>query len=241
MTCDSLPENNGRSQIIVELQELATDVLKLKKELRQRRPIVIEFSGSPKSGKTSCINSLELFLKRNEFSVQVIHERASVCPVENKHSPMFNIWTACMSISGMIGTLERTNINCDILILDRGIFDACCWFDWLSIKKYMEKEQKEIVELFLLMKEIVDKIDIVFTFSARPDISIKREFTNLLTDKVGSIMNKEVLTEYYQQIEKTRKDKKHYFHKIIPIETSDIDQDTVGELVTRRTLETLRD
>ena len=94
-----------RQEVIKMLQDLAKEVLLLKESHRQKRPIVIEFSGSPKSGKTSCINSLELFLKRNGFRVEIIQERASVCPVADKRSPMFNIWTACTSIAGMIGAL----------------------------------------------------------------------------------------------------------------------------------------
>jgi len=91
----------------------AKEVLDLKKKHRQKRPIVIEFSGSPKSGKTTIINSLELFLKRNGFRVAVVQERASVCPVADKKSPMFNIWTACTSITGMISHLvvERDDID----------------------------------------------------------------------------------------------------------------------------------
>ena len=65
---------DDRKLIINELQKLAEEVRTLKVEHRQKRPIVIEFSGSPKAGKTSCINSLELFLKRNGFSVQIIQE-----------------------------------------------------------------------------------------------------------------------------------------------------------------------
>jgi len=123
---------------------LAASVLELKNKHRQKRPVVIEFSGSPKSGKTSCINSLELFLKRNKFRVEIVHERASVCPVADKHSPWFNIWTACMSISGMVGTLERKGSSCDILILDRGIFDACCWFNWMLSNGMMEQDPKKL-------------------------------------------------------------------------------------------------
>jgi ribosome biogenesis GTPase A len=99
---DIVTTNNqkDRREIIQELQKLAEQVLELKKTHRQKKPIVIEFAGSPKSGKTSCINSLELFLKRNDFSVEIIHERAGICKVANKHSPMFNILTSCMSIAG---------------------------------------------------------------------------------------------------------------------------------------------
>lgn len=102
---------NERKTIIKELQKIAESVLSLKSERRQKHPIVIEFSGSPKAGKTSCINSLELFLKRNGFTVRIVQERASVCPVSNKQSPMFNLWTACTSLSGLIGTLEDKKVK----------------------------------------------------------------------------------------------------------------------------------
>lgn len=232
---------DNRQQVITKLQKQATEVLSLKNECRQKRPIVIEFSGSPKSGKTSCINSLELFLKRNGFSVKTIQERASVCPVHDKMSPMFNIWTSCTSLAGMIGTLETTEKNIDVLILDRGIFDALCWFDWLVNKGKMEERQRIIMEDFLLMEDLVKAIDIVFAFSVEPGKSIEREYTNLLTDKLGTIMNEQTLTEYRDSVKKMSDTKKEYFHKIIPIDTTDLDQNEVGKRVTEMTLQTLKE
>ena len=230
-----------RSAIIVELQKLAENVLNLKQNHRQKRPIVIEFSGSPKAGKTSCINSLELFLKRNGFSVKVIQERASICPVSDKQSPMFNLWTACMSLAGLIGTLEDKKNDVDVLILDRGIFDALCWFKWLVSNLKMEEKQREIIEKFLLMEELVKSIDIVFAFCVQPEISIDREYANLLTDKPGRIMNKKVLAEYLTAIENTVSEKKEYFHNVFLIDSTNKNQDQVGKEVTERTLSTLKD
>lgn len=232
---------DAKKQLINELQKLAEDVLKLKSEHRQKRPIVIEFSGSPKAGKTSCINSLELFLKRNGFSVSIVQERASVCPVSDKHSPMFNLWTACMSLAGLIGILENKKNQVDVLILDRGIFDALCWFQWLVSNKKMEEEQKEITERFLLMEELVKCIDIVFAFCVSPSVSIEREYATLLTDKLGSIMNEKVLEEYLKSIEDIIDNKRGFFHEVFKIETSDKNQDEVGKEVTTITLKTLKD
>lgn len=233
--------SSERTKIIKELQKLAEEVFNLKKEHRQKRPIVIEFSGSPKAGKTSCINSLELFLKRNGFSVRIIQERASICPVSDKQSPMFNLWTACMSLAGLIGTLEDKKNQVDVLILDRGIFDALCWFEWLVSNSKMEEEQRYITEKFLLMDELVKTIDIVFAFCVDPDISIEREYANLLTNKPGSIMNKNVLGEYLKAIETTIDNKKQYFHKVFEINTSQKNQNEVGRDVTKSTLDTLKE
>lgn len=230
-----------RENLIKELQKLAEEVLSLKLEHRQKRPIVIEFSGSPKAGKTSCINSLELFLKRNGFTVNVVQERASVCPVSDKQSPMFNLWTACMSLAGLIGTLENKKNQVDVLILDRGIFDALCWFQWLVDNKKMENEQREVTENFILMEELVKCIDIVFAFCVSPKVSIEREYATLLTDKLGSIMNEKVLGEYLNSIENTIVNKSRFFHKVFKIETSSKNQDEVGKEVTTITLETLKD
>lgn len=233
--------SSERTKIIKELQKLAEEVFNLKKEHRQKRPIVIEFSGSPKAGKTSCINSLELFLKRNGFSVRIIQERASICPVSDKQSPMFNLWTACMSLAGLIGTLEDKKNQVDVLILDRGIFDALCWFEWLVSNSKMEEEQRYITEKFILMDELVKTIDIVFAFYVEPDISIVREYSNLLTNKPGSIMNKKVLGDYLKAIEATYDNKKQYFHKVFKIDTSKKNQNEVGKEVTKTTLDNLKE
>lgn len=230
-----------RKKTIETLHTLASTVLELKQSRRQKRPIVIEFSGSPKSGKTSCINSLELFLKRNGFSVEIIHERANLCPVSDKQSPMFNIWTSFMSVCGMISVLERKDINCDCLILDRGIFDAFCWFNWLTSEHLMDIDQKTIIENVLTMESLVNKIDIVFAFSAKPEISIQREYAALLTDKLGTIMNPKVLSKYKKSIDATIKEKKQFFHKIFSIDTSDKSQDDVNKEVTQTTLRSLND
>lgn len=232
---------SGRREIIVELQKLSEEVRALKEEHRQKRPIVIEFSGSPKAGKTSCINSLELFLKRNGYKVRIIQEKASECPVSDKQSPMFNLWTACTSLAGLIGTLEDKKNEVDVLILDRGIFDALCWFEWLVAGGKMEEEQRQIAERFLLMKELVGSIDIVFAFCVKPEISIEREYANLLTDKLGTIMNERVLSSYLEAIETTIKNRQNYFHSVFKIDTSNKNQDEVGREVTSQTLNELKD
>ncbi len=236
-----MSEIEVRAKIIEELQTLAEKVHILKEQHRQKRPIVIEFSGSPKAGKTSSINSLELFLKRNGFTVKVVQEKASVCPVSDKQSPMFNIWTACMSLAGMVGVLENKKSMVDVLILDRGVFDALCWFEWLSIYGRMERQLKESAEIFLLQKEFIHSVDIVFAFCTTPEKSIEREYANLLTDKPGSIMNVNVLHTYLDAIEKTIKSKENRFHKVFKIDTTTKNQDEVGKEVTEKTLTTLRD
>jgi len=94
-----------------------------------RKPIVFEFAGVPKAGKTSTLNTLQAFLKRCGFRVEVVVERASVCPIKDKRHSNFNVWTACTTL---VQILEKTQDpprpeDPHILILDRGLFDSLCW------------------------------------------------------------------------------------------------------------------
>ena len=234
-------DNITRKNMIAELEKLSECVHNLKQEHRQKRPIVIEFSGSPKAGKTSCINSLELFLKRNGFTVKIVQEKASICPVTDKQSPMFNIWTSCMSLAEIIGTLTNKKNTFDVLIVDRGIFDALCWFEWLVKTSKMDEKQREVLEKFLLMDNVINYIDIVFSFVVDPKKSIEREYANLLTDKRGSIMNENVLGEYLKSVDSIISTKREYFHKVIRIDTSDKTQNEVSKEVTEKTLDNLKE
>jgi hypothetical protein len=94
-----------------------------------RKPVVFEFAGVPKAGKTSTLGALHSFLKRCGFKVEIVAEKASICPIRDKHHFNFNVWTSC---SALIQLLERTQNpprdgEPDILILDRGLFDALSW------------------------------------------------------------------------------------------------------------------
>ena len=78
---------NAPGQIDLEIKDLEDRAAKLKTLLEGRpakRPLIIEFSGSPKAGKTRCNSVLELFLKRNGIKVEVYTERASISPIKSK-------------------------------------------------------------------------------------------------------------------------------------------------------------
>jgi predicted ATPase len=143
-----MTSDNDVSAKIKELESLAKTVLDLKNEVIPRRPIVIEFCGSPKSGKTSCINSLDLFLRRNKFRTRVQSERASVCPVRKKYDPYYNFWTVTSAVAELSEVLSNHSKDYDVVMMDRGIFDALCWFKWLLSKNHIDEHNFKSVECF---------------------------------------------------------------------------------------------
>ncbi|MCL2217260.1 MAG: hypothetical protein FWB91_09625 [Defluviitaleaceae bacterium] len=144
-------------------------------------------------------------------------------------------------MSGMIEVLESRPINCDILILDRGVFDALCWFSWLNTQKHMTDSHRNNVENFFLLPEFTRLIDIVFVFECDAKTSIEREHATLLTKKLGSIMKPNVLSQYLNAIEYTVEKHGNNFIRIERIDTSKSEQNQVNKEVTSRALEILRD
>ena len=228
-------------KIIEELEKLAKKVLQQKNKAIPRRPIVIEFCGSPKSGKTSCINSLDLFLRRNNFRTRVLTERASVCPVYDKNDPYFNLWTVTSVIAELSEILSNHPKDFDAVILDRGIFDALSWFAWQLKHKHLDENNYKAIESFLTMNRWRSVIDLVYVFTATPNISLEREYANLLTRKVGSIMHPKVLRSYNNTIEQTMEVYKSVFNKIEHIDTSNKKLNDVNYEVTKHILNIVHD
>jgi len=169
--------------------------------------VVIEFAGSPKAGKTTTLSTLHAFLKRCGFKVEVVIERASVCPIRDKKHANFNIWTSCTTLAQILEKtqhqhqLEPHPDAPEILILDRGLFDAIVWLAMMEHLAKIQKEDLEIVERFLLMPDWRKRIFGVIVMTASPNDSMARERGDLPVEGTeGSIMNEKWLAKFRQTI-----------------------------------------
>lgn len=221
------------------LEQKAERILSQKEKTVTRRPIVIEFAGSPKAGKTTTISSVMTFLKRNGFRTKLITERASVCPVSDKFSPDFNVWTGASSLVGILGSLNSREEQHDIAILDRGIFDALCWFQWQRENGHLDKFQFDLFQDFFLNPYWTTKIDALLIFSVDPNASIEREYRNLLTRKTGRVMRPTVLQGLKDAIDLSREKYKNHFRNILQVDTTSKQPDAVNFEVTSLLLDSL--
>lgn len=161
-----------------------------------RKPVVIEFAGVPKAGKTTTLNTLQTFLKRCGFRSEVVVERASVCPIRDKKHANFNVWTACTALAHILEKTQDPPHSNDphIIILDRGIFDSICWLMMMERLARILKSDREIIEKFLRIDDWKRRITGVIVMTALPKDAMEREKGYLpVIDAAGSIMNQEVL------------------------------------------------
>ena len=198
-----------------------------------RRPVVLEFAGVPKAGKTTTLNQIQTFLKRCGFRVEVVVERASICPIRDKKHANFNVWTACTTLAQI---LQKTQTPAqpgdpDILILDRGLFDAVCWFAVMERLARIRRAEREQVERFLLMEDWRRRITGVIVMIASPRVSMEREKGDLPVEgSGGSIMNEDVLQQMLDTTRATAERLDEQF-RIFEIDTSNGDQQRTAERV----------
>ena len=169
---------------------------------------------------------------------------------ENKTHPFFNIWTLCSAIAEIIHQLDEGREKVDIILADRGIFDALCWFHWLNtnISKsapYLDDVSYKILRDFTLMDIWYGFIDLIYVFQVDPSTSIEREYATLLTEKRGSIMREPVLEGFNRSINEVMKQYGSKFRKITNIKTDTQDYDkhpnSVGYEVTSNVLNILKE
>jgi len=228
-------------QTASELEKMASQVRALMPVVTEqvslaRRPLFIEFSGTPKSGKTTAVESLRLFLRRAGFTVHVLTERASVCPLTRKNNLPFNIWTGCSTLVQILEALERSE---HVVIIDRGIFDSLIWFELLRTAGRLTQEEMDTVCRFFLIDRWRDLIDIVFLMSVAPEEALNREYKQLLTKRTGTIMNPKTLQQFNNSLEAVYERYRHSVRGIIRIDTTGTRPREGVELVVRRTLETI--
>jgi predicted NUDIX family phosphoesterase/predicted ATPase len=170
---------------------------------KARRPIIIEFAGVPKAGKTTTLSQVSGFLKRCGFRVETVVERASVCPIRDKKHFNFNIWTACTTLAQILEKTQQppSPTDPDILFLDRGLFDALAWLSMMEKWERIRKAERKAVEEFLTLSDWRKRINGVVVMTTSPKDAMSRERGHLPVQGIGSIMNEQVVQ---QMLDNTR-------------------------------------
>ena len=187
-----------------------------------QRPIFVEFSGTPKSGKSTCIDIVNHFFRRLKFKVLAPTEGAS------KRTPYylrdnlvaFNTWSASYALMHILEGVYGSD-KYHLAILDRGLFDALAWFELLTTQGKVTPEERDQIHNFLRIAEWYSKTDAVFLFHADPETSLKREIRDKLVDDPGSTMNPEFLTELNGAYDQVRAKYASDFPRFTVIDTSD--------------------
>jgi predicted NUDIX family phosphoesterase len=104
--------------------------------------------------------------------------------------------------------------------LDRGIFDAIVWNEWLKMTGKITPQEAAQVAQFFTMDRWTEIVDLIFVLTCDPKVSIDREYADQLTTKRGTIMEEGTLNQFKQAAGKTIKEYETKFKRVVQIDTT---------------------
>ena len=174
------------------------------KELIETIPYVIEFTGTPRTGKTTLIDNLYDFFKKKGFKVEVLEEFTTSKKYKKEIYPLLkdkykNIVNTEIPKYVLKQLEEAIKNKPDIIIVDRSLFDRLIWVDRLNLKKGMSnKEYEEYKTLYIPL--IKEKIDIIIATYTDALTSIKRDYNANLSLEPRHFLNENNVNEYNQSL-----------------------------------------
>lgn len=175
-----------------QLMGQAREVLSILRS-QARRAYVLEVTGTPKAGKSTSVTILQGFFRQAGYQVHLLRERAADCPLPMKGHFFFNAWTTATMLAEVLETHET---NTDLLILDRGFFDALIWLELQSRRDQVTPDEKKAFSEFVLMDRWRSLVDVTVIMTVSPEIALKREHQNQIVPRLGSMMNVAALEEF---------------------------------------------
>ena len=168
------------------------------------RPITIEFTGPPNSGKTTLIHNLAKSLQEKGFSVKVMQEDAELVPKEiPKKTWARHAWITFGQLQSLI---EIPYSDAQIILLDRGYCDALFWSKFLRLQNACSQEQSD--SLYGILQEMNTQFNLLpdwlFIIDVSVEESIKRRYALggeiILTNEDFISLYKSELDEFYKGI-----------------------------------------
>jgi thymidylate kinase len=184
---------------------------------RPGRAFFVEFAGTPKAGKTTTLTGLESFFREHGYRVDVVTEGAARCPLKGKLEPTYNVWTACSTLVDVLAAHDRDN---QVVLIDRGFFDALCWLHWFNVTKKLSDRNHRAIHDFLLLSLWRQLIDLVFVMKVKPEKAIERRYGRRAPQVSGRIMNNATLSRFNASVSAT-KDAHLAQFQFVEIDTSD--------------------
>jgi len=172
-----------------------------------RKPLVIEFTGPPNSGKTTLIKFLRDLLESMGYRVEIKQEDAELVPsCIPKKTWARNMWIT----QGQLQSLIETKFsNADVILIDRGFYDSMFWAEFLRVQNVCsDKDSSSLLKILNEMDKQFDlKPDYLFVIDVSTTVSLKRRYAAsngepiiLSTDSFINLY-KEELEKFYKKVD----------------------------------------
>ena len=193
-------DKNEEYKELIKIHYKKYEIYKLNSILSNKTPYVIEFTGTPRTGKTTLINNLYDFFKKANFNIKILEEFTTSKKYKQEIYPTLKDKTKELINKEIPKHILRQlndilDITPDIIIVDRSLFDRLIWVDRLFNKSGMKKEEyiKYQNTYIPLIKE---KINIVISTYTDSLTALKRDYSANLSLEKRNFLNEKNIDEY---------------------------------------------
>ena len=208
-------DNEDYYEKLKKLHAQKEELQKLKRLCSLQKPYIIEFSGTPRTGKTTIINNLYDFFKKGGFTTEIIEEFTTSkyykesFKEKNKNKSKSECQIAIIEEVG--NQLEKAmNQDKEIILIDRSINDRQIWNYRMYSKGNLEKElyEKTTEKYSESSKKLIDFLVVTY---AEALTSLKRDYNSSLALEKRSFLNIDNINEYNNAL----KDLENLFRKSV--------------------------
>ena len=181
-----------------KLHACKIELQRLKALSSLRKPFVIEFTGTPRTGKTTAINNLYDFFKKGGFNVSIIEEFTTSKRYKEELKDRLdkmdlgdrNIAILEYVYQELCNALES---NRDIVIIDRSINDRQIWNYIRFTKGEMSEEQYNAAREKYIKTGLIDFLVVTYADALT---SLRRDYNSSLALEERRFLNKENIDDF---------------------------------------------
>lgn len=205
-------------------------------------PFIVEFFGNPDSGKSSAIKSAYTNLRRHGFHIKKPLEGAEEISDDiPRSSPEFNVATGVYVVN-LLMHLHHLHKH-DVVIFDRGIFDAYGQMARWNKKGKLSDEETRMYQNFFTSQFFAPRMTLGIAMVCDPDVAMARDRKSSRTKLVGESTNPDAINSMRDATIQTYEELRGRFPLAL-IDTSHMSledvADTVQALLLEKFLETAR-
>lgn len=227
-----------------QLHAQKIELQRLKSLVSLPKPFVIEFSGTPRTGKTTTINNLYDFFKKGGFNVSLVEEFTTSEIYKEKFKSKFDQMSLGDGNIAIIEEVYRQLQNAissgkEIILIDRSINDRQMWNYRRFIRGNMSEEQYLTArdKFSEISKKLIDFLVITY---ADPIISLKRDYLSSLALEPRRFLNVDNIKEYNNSLNELQELFSESVDSMTFIDTSDMNLNDVSIEVTSQILPVMR-
>lgn len=187
------------------LNDKKEEIKQLKKEFGSlEKPIVITVSGTPRAGKTTCIDNLFEFLRKANLNTSCVSEPAgliySTLNSQEEKKKLLSDRVAFVERQWEIGYqyINESLKNSEIAICDRGILDTFIWYQMYY--KLGMIENKRYQEYFNKLSELQSYQNYFYALMTESYESMQRDYINSLSIEPRTTMNEKNVELYNEAL-----------------------------------------